>query len=249
MTPLGQQSDAPSLRSTLGFVAGGTALSYPIGLAIGIPWLLPILNALPAYVVLVQRLRRGDRRGAASSMLFWALCLAVLGTMTFSLWPSPVDARIIHGAEYRDEMLHWIRTGEGSEGSPRLFLPQHLAHLGAFCLLSLATASSVSIVMGAILMNYMAFYVAALSHVGAPAWTVLLLGWQPWALCRIAAFCLLGASLAEPALGVLLRRPPWSWSSSRPYLAAAFVGLLADWGLKALLAPYWGLWLRGFLCE
>jgi len=38
-----------------------TILSYPIGLALKQPWLLPVLNALPAYVVLVHRLRKGER--------------------------------------------------------------------------------------------------------------------------------------------------------------------------------------------
>src|SRR5262245_62052281 len=98
-------------------------------------------------------LRSGDRRGALRATLVWAVALAVCGTTTFAFWPSDPGSLILHGPEYRDEMFHWIRTGEGSEGDVRLFLPQHVLHLVAFLLLSLATGSVVSITMGAVLMN------------------------------------------------------------------------------------------------
>ena len=44
----------------------------------GSPWLLPSLNALPAYLTMTQRLRSGDRRGAVVAMLAWALTMAVV---------------------------------------------------------------------------------------------------------------------------------------------------------------------------
>lgn len=40
-----------------------TVVSFPLGLALGQWWLLPILNALPAYIVIVHRLRKGERGG------------------------------------------------------------------------------------------------------------------------------------------------------------------------------------------
>jgi hypothetical protein len=224
-----------------------TVLSYPVGLALGQPWLLPLLNAAPAYVAMASRLKRGDRRGAALAMLAWALTLAVVGVTAFSLWPTAPDALVLHGPAYRDEMLHWIRTGEGREGSPRLFLPQHLLHLAAFVALSLATASTVSLVMGAALMNYMSFYVASLGRAGIPAWAMVSLGWHPWALCRVAAFCLLGVALAEPLLSRVLRYPYSGLAASRPLFLLAAAGLVVDVILKAALAPTWGLWFRRLL--
>lgn len=221
-----------------------TLASYPLGLALGQAWLLPILNTLPAYALMVVLLRRGDRAGAVSAMLLWAAALAVFGTLSFALWPTAPDALVLNGPGYRNEMFHWILTGEGSEGSPRAFLPQHVMHLGAFVVLSLVTASSLSILMGAGLMNYMAFYVASLARVGVHARTVLLFGWQPWALCRVAGFCILGAILAEPLLD---RLRPYRYSglrSARRYLFWAAGLMLADWALKACLAPTWGLILQ-----
>jgi hypothetical protein len=222
------------------------ALSYPIGLVLGVPWLLPILNAAPAYTAMVVLLRRGEQRQAVVLMLAWAAALAVAGTLAFALWPHPPGALVLNGPEYRDEMFAWIRTGAGREGSPRLFVPQHAMHLAAFVVLSLLTASALSIAMGAVLMNYMDFYVASLARAGAPAWAVVLLGWQPWAIARVAAFTVLGVVLARP----LLRRvrpggvPP---PTARGLVIAAGAALLADVVLKACLAPTWGRWLRAVL--
>ncbi|HEU0108259.1 MAG TPA: hypothetical protein VFT38_18890 [Vicinamibacteria bacterium] len=221
-------------------------VSYPLGLALGVPWLLPILNAAPAYTAMVLLLRRGDQRRAVIVMLAWAAALAVAGTVTFTLWPHPPGALVLHGPEYRDEMFAWIRTGAGSEGSPRLFIPQHGLHLAVFVALSLVTASALSITMGAVLMNYMGFYVASLARAGAPLWAVVLLGWQPWAIARVAAFSVLGVVLAQPLLR-RLRAMGEPAPSSTPLMIAAGAALVVDVVLKALLAPTWGLWLRRVL--
>jgi hypothetical protein len=224
-----------------------TLVSYPIGLALGLPWLLPLLNAAPAWALMAALLLRGDRRGAVLAMLAWAAAMAVCGTAAFALWPGPVDTLVFNGPAYRDEMFGWIRTGTGRESSPRLFLTQHATHLALFVAMSLATASLLSIAMGAVLMNYMSFYVAALARAGAPVWAVVFLGWQPWALCRVAAFATLGAVLAEPLLLRAFRRPYGGLRAARPYLAFALAALVADVVLKAALAPGWGRILRRVL--
>jgi hypothetical protein len=226
-----------------------TVLSYPVGLYIREPWLLPVLNALPAYIVLVHRLLKGERGGAVRAMLWWAATLAIVGTVVFVWWPQPLGKVVWHGVEYKREMFRWIETGRGAEGHIRLFLPQHLLHLAIFVAVGLATASAGAIVMGAALMNYMAYYVAALATAGTPPWAVTLLGWQPWAIARIAAFCTLGVLLAEPLLFRVFpaARERVKKSHRGAYVVAAMSGILADWFLKALLAPTWGGWLRALL--
>lgn len=228
-------------------VVTATLVSYPLGLALGVPWLLPILNTAPAYAALVHLLARGRRNEAVGVMLTWAVALAVGGTVSFAVWPSPVDGLVLNGPAYRDEMFAWIRTGLGREGEVRQFLPQHILHLLGFVALCLVTASALSITMGAVLMNYMGFYVASLARAGVPASTVFLFGWQPWALCRVAAFCILGVVLAEPLLARLRGTRFEGWRAMRTLLAWAAAGILADWILKATLAPLWGRVLRGAL--
>jgi len=237
------------LRNDLVILLLATLVSYPLGLGLGLPWLLPVLNALPAYIVLVHRLRKGERGGAVRAMLWWAAALALVGTITFVWWPEPLGPVVVSGPAYKEEMFHWIRTGLGREGSPRLFLPQHLLHLAAFLAIGLASVSAGAILMGALLLNQMSYYVAALAKAGVPAWGVTLLGWSPWAIARVAAFCTLGVLLAEPLLFRLFpaARTRLKVSGRAAYIMAAMSGILADWFLKALLAPLWGRWLRALL--
>jgi hypothetical protein len=226
------------VRLALGVVAA-TVVSYPLGLRLGGGVLLPLLNTAAAYAAMAVLLKRGRRREAVLLMLAWAATLAITATTVFALRPEPPDARVVNGPAYRDEMFRWIRTGEGREGRPAEFIPQHVLHLGAFVALSLATGSLASMALGAALMNYMAFYVASLHRAGADAATVALFGWQPWAIFRIAAFVVLGVALAEPVLSRVLRYPYPGLRAARPWIAAAAAGIAADWILKALLAPHW----------
>ena len=224
-----------------------TAASFPLGLALGHPWLLPALNALPAYLVIVHRLRKGERGGAVRTAIWWAATLAVAGTVSLALWPRETETLILNGPQYRTEMLGWIRTGDGAEGSLSLFLPHQLLQLAIFVALSLATASALSIVMGAVLLNYMSFYVASLAEAGAPAWAIVLLGWQPWTISRMVAFCILGVVLAEPLFFRLFPSGRLKVVGRMPYYVAALTGVVAGWLLQATLAPLWGTWLRALL--
>jgi AcrR family transcriptional regulator len=215
-----------------------TALSFPLGLALGQAWLLPVLNALPVYVVLVHRLRKGERGGAVRTAIWWAGMLALTGTTCLAVWPAETAPLVLGGPEYLERMLDWIRTGGGPESMLNLFLPRQLLQLAVFAALSLTTASALSVVMGAWMLNYVSFYVA-----GA------LLGWQPWTISRLAAFCTLGVVLAEP---FLLRLSPSAQErlntfGRAPYYVAALSGIVAGWVLQALLAPLWVRWLHALV--
>jgi len=237
------------MRNDLIVLILATIASYPIGLAIGHPWVLPILNALPAYVVLVHRLRKGERGGTVRAMLWWAATVAIVGTVAFVWWPEPLGRIVLNGPAYKNEMFNWIRTGRGAEGNIRLFLPEHLVHLGAFLVVGIGTGSAGAIVMGAVLMNFMSYYVASLAKAGVPSWGVTLLGWQPWAISRVAAFATLGVLLAEPLVSLVFpsAKERLKASTRSAYIVAAMSGILADWFLKFLLAPTWGRWLRALL--
>ena len=237
------------MRNDLIVLILATVASYPIGLALRQPWLLLVLNALPAYVVLVHRLRKGERGGAVRAMLWWAATVALAGTIAFVWWPEPIGRIVLSGPAYKDQMFHWIRTGQGSEGNIRLFLPEQLVHLGAFLVLGLGTGSGGALLMGAWLMNHMSYYVAALAKAGVAPWAVTVLGWQPWAIARVAAFATLGVLLAEPLVTLLFpsSREKLKANTRAAYIVAAMSGILADWFLKFLLAPTWGRWLRDLL--
>jgi hypothetical protein len=237
------------VRNDLIVLLLATLLSYPLGLWLRQPWLIPLLNALPAHVVLVHRLRKGERGGAVRAMLWWATALVIVGTIAFVWWPEPVGRLVLNGSHYRSEMFGWIRTGRGAEGNVRLFLPEHLVQLGAYLVVGLGTGSAAALVLLAVGVNYTSYYVAALAKAGVPPWAVTFLGWQPWTIARVTAFAALGVLLAEPLVTLVFpaAREKLKSGTRAAYIVAVMSGILADWFLKLTLAPTWGRWLRALL--
>ncbi len=236
-----------TVRVLVASVAGG----YGVGLglaALGAPGamgILPALLVVPAVWLLWTRLAAGDRTGAVRWMLGWAASLAALGPVAMALAPEAAAAAVFQGVEYRDAMLAWIATGEGAEGDIRQFLPVHLQRVALFIPLSLASGGALGLLMGAVLLNFMDFFVAsfAMASSGVPA----ALAWFPWSLLRVAAFAILGVVTAEPLARRLMKAsgpvPP-----GRGRLIGIAAGLLAaDVALKAALAPMWGRFLAGYL--
>lgn len=201
---------------------------------------------LPVWLLMAGALKNGTRRLAIGFVLTWALLIAITVVVFTIENPQRAEASIANGAVYRDEMLSWIRTGEGSESSPSVFIPRHFAHAAIFCVLGLATAGIASMLMGALLMNYMSFYVGVLlarcmespGTIGA-----MLIAWNPWSMVRVVSFIILGVLLAEP---ILSRLPGYRLDPGgrRRWFALALSGLVFDILLKTLLAPLWPPILR-----
>ena len=171
-------------------------------------------------------------------MLIWAAALGVSATIASYVSPPAMARLFLHGEAYRREMFLFVTTGQGTEGNIRAFLPQHLLHAVAFCVLALASGSLLAMPLGAALMNYMAFYVGALGarelstdqRHGARLGS---LGVDPDrelrdAGCRTRRSC----AWTSVTFRVHLR-------DQRRWLAWAFAGLAADILLKWALAPWW----------
>jgi len=230
----------------LPMVALAATGSLIAGFWIGVPWLLPVLNAAPAHLVMSWCLLRGARRKAVGLMLWWAFWMGAVATFLIAADPwGNASEVVIHGAAYAQEMQRWVATGVGCESTPSCFIPQQLFHAAVFSALALATASIAALTMGSILMNYMSFYVASISSASAQPFLTAILGWHPWSLIRIASFVVLGVILAEPLLAKLSRRPPLPGRMA--WILGAIGGLVADIVIKTLLAPWWSELLRGIV--
>jgi hypothetical protein len=221
----------------------GTAASTALGFKLSNQYLLPILNVLVPYPVMYSLLVQERRKHALATMLFWALCMAVICIWAVIHYPLQARASIFNGAKYQQEMFHWIKTGIGAEGDPGQFVPQHLIHFILFCVLSAISAGFLSLLMGAGLMNYMSFYVGSLIAASSNHTKAILMGWHPWAIIRVASYVILGVILAEPLICKIVKRD-YNYSEVRPYFWIAITGIALDILMKALLAPTWGLLLR-----
>jgi hypothetical protein len=231
---------SPFVRSSVAplLILSGTGLSYVAGWTIGSRPLVPALNTLAAFPFLYLALRQGLVRRAIAFMLVWAAAMAVCATLLSYAAPFRAGRLFVNGAAYRHEMFAWVATGVGAESSPRLFLPSHAVHAALFTALSLLSGSLLSMPMGAILINYMGHFVGALAAQSAHPVLTGCLAWVPWSVIRILSYVLLGVVLAGPVLS-RLGRFPFDLGAQARWLVLAGCGLLADVGLKAMLAPWW----------
>lgn len=219
-------------------VVCATAASYIAGWVVGLPYLVPVLNALAGYPFMIAPVRRGQLRTAIGLMLVWALSMGVFATALAYARPATTARLFLNAAAYEREMFTWVATGDGRESRPRESIPQHLGQAAVFSGLSLATGSALSMPMGAALMNYMGHYVGALAHHGGSPW-LLAAAWHPWSVIRITSFVVLGVVLSGPVI-CAVGGGRWRWDGEpRRWTVLAMAGLVADVLLKALAAPVW----------
>ncbi len=221
----------------VGFLIIGTPLSLLFGVALG-KYLLPLVQALvafPLFLFLVGRQRWGR---AFLALALWAFLGSVSVGVASYFWPAHMETTVLNGREYQGEMFHWIATGVGPEGDIRQFLPKHLLHFGVFSLLTFASAGFLGLVMGSILVNYMSFYVGTLLLQAEQFWSVLVIGWPPWAILRVLGFILVAVFLAALTIRFFTSLK-LDLEGAKRCLAAGVVLLTLDVVLKWSLAPIW----------
>jgi hypothetical protein len=204
-------------------------------------WALPLLAPLTLYPAFAARVRARDYLGAWSLGIAWAMLLS-LGVILLVVWmPEAARAGILHGEAYRREMFAWVATGDAPENHPAVFIPQHLLHLGLFLLLTWISGGYLGLAMGAVLVDFMSYFVASFAVASGHPALGAVAAWVPWSVLRVAAFVLLGALFSRP---LLVRR---AWPFTRldyQLMTLAACGLLADILIKAALAPAYGRFLR-----
>ena len=228
----------------LALIAGSAAfLSTGIGFAVGNAWLLPALNALSLYPFYINLILKGRRRQAVALALLWALFLSqavIVGTYFF---PERAAQVTLKGAEYKVEMFEWVRTGEGEESSPRRFIPVHIRDLVVFSVLAVTTGGIMALFMGAVLLNYMNFYVGALVASAAHPVATAVFAWQPYAVIRVISYIILATVLTEVFFGIVTRHR-LRWAALKGYVIVGVTGVILDIMVKSAAAPLWSKILR-----
>ena len=207
-----------------------------LGLRLGNRWILPVLQTFPVYLGMLWWLHHHRRMHALAMMLGWAAALAVVMAVLVQHDPQRAAGVILHGSAYRKMMFHWLCTGVGMESTPRLFIPAHLREIVLFSLSAGFTAGLVAMHGGAVLMNYMSYYVGSLMHAADHPWLVFFIGWKIYAVIRVIAFVILGVHLAEP-LWFRITGRTYEFRNRRAWFLAAAAGLGLDILLKTLTAP------------
>lgn len=237
----------PRDTDAFGYLVLCAGLGSLLGVLSGQPAVLLALTAIPPYLIFLARMRAGRRGAALGLMVAWA-ALQSLAIIALSQWqPEKAGLAVFHGPAYRATLFDWIRTGEGSEGDWRLFLPEHARHYAFFLLASTLTAGAAGILFGTVLLNYMSYYVAGLflaDAMGAHTLKLALMGWPIWSILRVVGFIAGAVAATDLTLAVLRRgrgRPlPWPGASAN-VLSLSLALVILDALVKALLAPAWRL--------
>ena len=208
-------------------------------IATGQKWLLPFAQSLLAWPVLLLDIREGRLGDAVRHMLFWALAVSLCTVEATVRFPLAAEQSILRGAAYREEMYAFIRTGAGAEGSPALFVPQHIRHYLGTLVLSGLTLGLAGLTLGSVLLNYMNFYVGELIREGARPALGAAFGWPVWSVLRVVSFTMGSIAMAHLTLGKLLKRGTVRPSATARLMLWSFALFLADLLVKAFLAHSW----------
>ncbi len=208
---------------------------------VGAGWTGPLAAGACAFFYLVFA-RRGPRGQVVTFLFLWAAVLSGSEISLVAGFPERAAAVVPHGPAYWEEMRPYLLTGTGKESDPSRFVPEHLLHLGLFVVLAAASGGFLALVLGAWLLGYMSYYVGQVVLLADRPLVGAFLGWHPWSVFRVAAFVVLGVSLARPVLD----RPGaarW-WREERGFLALGALLWLTDLAMKVLLSPRWAEVLR-----
>ncbi len=133
-------------------------------------------------------------------MILYVFWLTVIGITLMYFFPENASSVILRGNEYINEMYPWLCGADSKEGSPALFIPEHLLHMSIVSVSSLVSAGMISLIFGTILVNYMIYYVSWLMLNSPQPLLMAIIGWHPWSICRVISFIILGCICAIPIL-------------------------------------------------
>jgi len=199
---------------------------------------LPLIQGALGWVAFLVAWSFVGPAWATACVGAWCVGTTLVSVYVFSGRPGETDERVLRAEAYRARMLHWLATGVGPETRPAATAFQHLRELIWYSAAAVVTANLVSIVMGAVLLNYMNAYVATILRAAKRTGRVLVLAWNVWSLVRVVAYVLIGAAAGSPALRWMGQRT--DTTTVRWLAIAGAVGVVADLVLKLTLSRRWG---------
>ena len=173
-------------------------LPYSIAFLIGWKYLLPIATTLPAAFVLYGHMKKGRPLEAVVDMLLYVFWLTVTGMIWMYFMYGRAGDVVIHGRDYMAEMKPWLSGEASKEGTPSLFIREHLLHMVVVAVASLISVGFLALLFGTILVNYMNYYVVSLMRMSSRPLLLAVIGWHPWSVLRVIAFIILGCAFAWP---------------------------------------------------
>ena len=188
----------PPYILAFGFLCG--IVGFRMGWRTGNRFALPLVQGGVGWVGFLMGWTLLGPGWAAAAVGAWAVGSTVASVYVFLGRPAEADARVIRAPAYRAEMLEWLAAGKGPETHPGATILRHVRELIWYAAAAVLTGNAASIVMGAVLLNYMNVWVATLLRAAKRTAVVLAMAWNVWSVVRVAAYVSIGAALAGPVL-------------------------------------------------
>lgn len=221
-----------SYFAVLGVLCG--AVGFRLGWRARKRLVLPLVQGVLGWVAFAYAWRVHGPAMAAASVGCWAVATSLVALYFFVGEPRETDERVVRAAAYRRTMLDWLRTGTGPEARPFATAGAHAHELVVYVAAAVLTANLASLVLGAVLLNYMNAWVATALRAARRTGVVALLGWNLWSVVRVAAYVVIGSAAAAPlAARFGYPAPP---GTIAPLAVAGAVGVVLDLVLKLALS-------------
>jgi len=214
-------------------------LPYSIAFLIGWKYLLPFATALPASIILYMHMKKKQPFAAVVDMLLYVFWLTVVSIIWMYFLYDRAGEIVIHGKDYVAEMKPWLEGEASKEGTPSLFIKEHMLHMAIVAAASLISAGFLALLFGTILVNYMNFYVVSLMRMSSKPLLVAVIGWHPWSVLRVIAFIILGCAFAWP-LAVKIGKG--NGIDKRKFIIMIIIAIILEIGdllLKTYIGPSW----------
>ena len=214
-------------------------IPYSIGFFIGYKFILPLLTAIPAGLVLIRHIKNRRLLVCVLDMILYVLWLSVIGITLMYFFPAKAASVVLNGDKYLAEMYPWLCGVMSKESTPAQFIPEHLLHMLIVAVASLISAGVISLIFGTILVNYMNYYVSWLMLNSSQPLLMAVIGWHPWSICRVISFIILGCVCAIPILKGLRGHDKSDYRKYIIMIVAAIALEILDILLKTYIGSGW----------
>lgn len=224
----------PLFYIILGFFA---LLTTGLPAAMGQPRFLPAVQTLALFSFLFYAIRRGHLPQALRIVAIWLVLQITMLLLLTVLAPTQVERAISNGFQQRADTLLWFY---GGQGLPDAWFTQPGGRLGELLGIlfgSLFTGGIIGLWVLIRAANLAAFVMGSLLQ-SQPGLRTFLAMFQPWTLCRLAAYGGLVGLLAEPLLTSNWRPQFYLTIRRRPLLLSGAL-LLLSLLLEVLLPTLW----------
>jgi hypothetical protein len=218
-------------------------LTSALGVLLGLSWLMPLMQTVALWLLLLPALRTGALRPTLKMLSLWVLLQGLTVFLAATFAPARAETAIGDGFAYQTSLLAWLYT---QSPLPASWATQPLLRVVELLGVVVGTALTGGLLGIWFLLRSLNLYAFGAGMVLATSESaaVLLAALEPWWLLRLIAYILLIAALAMP--GFTGEYSPAAWPARRRKALWWGLALLgAALLIEPLLATPWARLLGG----